>query len=201
LRLVTFFPDFPDFSCPRFILCIACPTSFDACFPYLRPELFFRVAILPPLAFVFFEELKAHQNRHLQSTSSGRRLRDCSNQQQHALYARQARRLPKQSCWFISSVGQPLSSHSVIGRAGHADRVRIVIDRSAASRNSSGWLAIRVNAGADQNQSQSQRAPAEQRRNDVRSTFLTLYFEVAKFYDVFGMLSGKYRDSQSNQTQ
>ena len=35
--LVTFFPDFPDLSFPRFISCISRPTISPAFFEYLRP--------------------------------------------------------------------------------------------------------------------------------------------------------------------
>jgi hypothetical protein len=34
LRLVTFFPDLPDFNCPRFFSCIALSTFFPAPFEY-----------------------------------------------------------------------------------------------------------------------------------------------------------------------
>jgi hypothetical protein len=37
-RLLTFFPDRPDFSFPRFISCIALPTLSEAFRPYLRPR-------------------------------------------------------------------------------------------------------------------------------------------------------------------
>jgi hypothetical protein len=40
LRLVTFLPDFPDFSVPRFSLCIARLTLEEAAFPYFRVDFF-----------------------------------------------------------------------------------------------------------------------------------------------------------------
>ena len=51
-RLVTFLPEPPERSCPRFISCIDFSTFCEALSPYLRPLLlrpfFFAASVMPP---------------------------------------------------------------------------------------------------------------------------------------------------------
>lgn len=56
LRLLTFLPERPDFSSPRFISCIARFTFFPAFAPYLRFEPFFRPELFLRVELFFLDE-------------------------------------------------------------------------------------------------------------------------------------------------